>query len=89
MSTLVSFALLRIHVHGIDSAVGVGSTRSCHALPVAGELAVAGVAPNTTLKAVPVLDSLPADAIDVVEIAIARTVRNILRCMVRTPLLQS
>lgn len=47
--------LARIRVLGVDPAIGIRTARACRALGVAGELAIAGVAPYAPLQAVAIL----------------------------------
>jgi hypothetical protein len=47
--------LVREQVLGIDPAIGSSTARGGHALGVAGEQAIAGIAPWVPLQAVPIL----------------------------------
>jgi len=47
--------LARKRVLGIDPAIGIGTARGRHALGVARELAIAGIAPFAPLQAVAIL----------------------------------
>jgi hypothetical protein len=47
--------LARKRVLGIDPAIGIRTARGRHALGVAGELAIAGIAPYAPLQAVAIL----------------------------------
>ena len=51
-------ALLAIGVQRIDATPLAGSARAGHALPIAGELTIAGIAPLPTLQAVIVLPGI-------------------------------
>jgi hypothetical protein len=55
-------ALARERISGIDAAIGKGTTRGGHALGVAGELAIAGVAPLAPLQAVAILYGLSSSS---------------------------
>jgi hypothetical protein len=48
-------SLARKRVPGIDPAIGIGTVRGRHALVVARELAIAGIAPCAPLQAVAIL----------------------------------
>jgi hypothetical protein len=48
--------LSRERVLGIDPTIGIGTARGGHALGVAGELAIAGIAPLAPLQAVAIRD---------------------------------
>ncbi len=50
--------LARERVLGIDPAIGVSTARGGHALGVAGELAIAGIAPFARLQVVAILYGL-------------------------------
>src|SRR6266850_4395742 len=54
--------LARERVLGIDPAIGVSTARGGHALGVAGELAIAGIAPWAPLQAVAILCGLASVA---------------------------
>src|SRR5216683_3385869 len=54
--------LVREGVLGIDPAIGVSTARGGHALGVAGELAIAGIAPWAPLQAVAILCGLASVA---------------------------
>ena len=47
--------LARKRVLGIDPTISIGTARGRHALGVAGELAIAGIAPYVPLQAVAIL----------------------------------
>jgi hypothetical protein len=47
--------LARKRVLGVDPAIGIRTARGRHALGVAGELAIAGIAPYAPLQAVAIL----------------------------------
>src|SRR3979490_1980649 len=54
--------LARERVPGIDPAIGGGTTRGGHALGVAGELAIAGIAPLAPLQAIAILYALSSSS---------------------------
>src|SRR5438034_9131634 len=63
VSVPIGAALLaRERVPGIDPAIGGGTTRGGHALGVAGELAIAGIAPLAPLQAVAILCGLSSSS---------------------------
>jgi hypothetical protein len=63
VSVPIGAALLaRERVPGIDPAIGGGTTRGGHALGVAGELAIAGIAPLAPLQAVAILYGLSSSS---------------------------
>src|SRR5882757_9268777 len=65
VSVPIGAALLaRERVPGIDPAIGGGTTRGGHALGVAGELAIAGIAPLAPLQAVAILYGLSSSSRD-------------------------
>jgi hypothetical protein len=55
-------ALARERISGIDAAIGKGTTRGGHALGVAGEQAIAGIAPRAPLQAVAILYGLSSSS---------------------------
>jgi len=63
VSVPIGAALLaRERVPGIDPAIGGGTARGGHALGVAGELAIAGIAPLAPLQAVAILYGLSSSS---------------------------
>jgi hypothetical protein len=54
--------LARKRILGIDPAIGISTARGRHALGVAGELAIAGMAPLATLQAVAILYGLSSSS---------------------------
>ena len=60
--SIVTAPLERERVLGIDPAIGVSTARRGHALGVAGELAIAGIAPYAPLQAVAILYGLASVA---------------------------